>query len=274
MKKHIFSSLRFLMGTAKMIAVFFCFLIFFLSVLFVSVIFIFKDGVLKRRIASLMIRTFNRVLVRIINIKIKVKGVMPAPMVNKRGLFLVSNHLSYTDGFILGSLFPLIYIGKSELKSWPLIGLMSDFSGTLFVDRKSKNHIHDYISVLSETLLGGVNVLFFPEGTSSDGTALLPFKAPFFDAPLISDAPIIAVSLSYKSVDGEKIDSANKDLVYWYADMTFFGHFFKLLSCFGFEVEVNIHPAVSIKPSEDRNLSRKLACEAAFNIIQNDLQAS
>ena len=271
MKSKSLGLLYIFRGALKFLAVFFCFILFFLSVFFLSIVFAFSRRTAKRLIVSRVIRVFDSCLIRIMNIRITLNRMPPPPAGEKNGSFLVSNHLSYCDGFILGSLFPVIYVGKAELKRWPLIGLMSDFSGTLFIDRARKNHIAEYISTISEALRGGVNILFFPEGTSTCGDELLPFKPAFFEAAIESGSPIVPVSLVYRSIDGRVLTKENRDLVYWYADMTFFGHFFRLLCLRGIEVEVNVHPSLRGVSAEDNSVSRKHVCEAAYEAIAEDL---
>ena len=271
MKSKCLGLLYILRGVLKFLAVFFCFILFFLSVFFLSIVFAFSCRCSKRLIVSRLIRVFDSCLIWIMNIRITINRILPQKAGGKSGIFLVSNHLSYCDGFILGFLFPVIYVGKAELKRWPLIGLMSDFSGTLFIDRSRKNHIAEYISAISEALKGGVNILFFPEGTSTCGDELLPFKPAFFEAAIEARSPIVPVSLIYKSVDGRILTKENRDFVYWYKDMTFLGHFFRLLCLGGLEVEVNIHPALEVEPAEESGLSRKRVCEAAYEVISKDV---
>lgn len=273
MKFRIFLPLLFLRCLCKFAAILACFILFFLIVLVISLACVLLKPVVKRRLVVRLIRLFVRCLVKIINIRIKVLGEQPAQARGQKGAFIISNHLSYTDGFVLGALFPVIFMGKAEIKSWPLIGLMADFSGTLFIDRKGKNRIAAYIQEIADTLAGGVNVLFFPEGTSTDGETLLPFKTAFFEAPLAMGAAIIPVSLVYTSLDGRPVDKKNRDVIYWYGDMTFFGHFFKLLFLRGLEVEVRIHPPIVVEGADDRSVARKRVSELAYQAIDQGINS-
>ncbi|MBI5873794.1 MAG: 1-acyl-sn-glycerol-3-phosphate acyltransferase [Candidatus Omnitrophica bacterium] len=263
--------LRIIRCLVKSIAIVICFLFYFFTVLCVSAAFIFLKPVAKRRLSARLIHLFNLCLIRIINIRIKTKSVSPRGPKLDKGMFIVSNHSSYVDGFVLGALFPIIYVSKSELKDWPLIGLMSDFSGTLYIDRNRKNHISEYIGTIADTLNGGVNVLFFPEGTSSDGESLLPFKTAFFEAPLAAGAPVVPVSIVYVSIDGEPVNKQNRDRIYWYGDMTFADHLVRLLSCSALDVEVGIHPVISPETEGDRGGLRKRVCELAYEAVQGGI---
>jgi 1-acyl-sn-glycerol-3-phosphate acyltransferase len=248
-------------------------LIYFFTTLTVSLFFIFLKSNHKRRIISRLIKIFALSLVRVINIKVKVSGDIRPYSANGKGAFFVSNHLSYVDGLVLGALFPLIYISKSELKKWPLIGPMTEFSGTLFIDRQRKNHIADYVNRIADVLKEGVNILFFPEGTSTNGEAFLPFKASFFEAPLRAGAPLVPVSINYHSIDSLAVNRTNRDSVYWYGEMTFADHFFRLLACRRIDVEVKIHPPIDVERLEEDNiLQRKRAAELAYAAILKDIR--
>lgn len=213
---------------------------------------------------------FARCLVFIIRVKIDIRGEIPKDNLCCQGRFFVSNHLSYLDGFVLGALFAVVYVTKMELKKWPLIGLMTEVSGTLFVDRDHKGCLLGAIQEIAETLKAGGNVLYFPEGTSSNGDRLFPFVPTFFEAPLAAGASIVPVSLIYQSVDKSPVTAANRDKVCWYGGMTFINHFFNLLSCRSIEVIVKIHPCLELPDTDDnfaRRMQRKQICELAYKAI-------
>ena len=208
-------------------------------------------------------------LVRIIGVRISVSG--PRPARPARGLFLVSNHLGYLDGFVLGSLFPLIYTSKSELKRWPLFGAMSKLSGTLFIERDRKNHIAEYIRSMTQVLRQGGNLLFFPEGTSGNGEELLAFRSAFFEAPVQASSPIVPISLCYRKIDGIPVGRANRDQIYWYGDMTFMGHFFRLLSHRSVDVDVIFHEAIVPRAGQEKDFLRKDVSESACKAVASKL---
>lgn len=260
-----FYHLRFFRSLAKLTAIIACFLFYLFLLVFIS--FFPVKTAEKRLLVSRLTRIFTLSLVRVIGIRVKVIGGSRLGARKAKGYFFASNHLSYVDGFVLGSLFPVVYVSKSDLKKWPVIGLMSDFSGVLYVDRSRKNKISDHIEAMVDTLSAGANVLFFPEGTSSDGEELLPFKPAFFEAPLAAGAPIVPLTITYMSVDGESVSATNRDRIYWYADMTFAGHFFRLLSCSNIDVEVDIHPEIRLEAVEDSIALRKHACVLTYEAV-------
>lgn len=227
----------------------------------------------KRRWVSIahLNRALAWCLVRLIGVRMRAAGSRPA---SSGGLFLVSNHVGYLDGFVLGALFPVIYISKSELKGWPLIGAMTRLSGALFIDRQRKNHISEYIEDIAGVLRQGANVLFFPEGTSTNGERLLPFKSAFFEAPLKAACGVVPVTLRYQAIDGRPLTGENRGQVYWYAEMTFMDHFFRLLGHCSIEVDVVFHEMISLCAQGEKDLARKELSERAFASIASSLSAS
>lgn len=195
------------------------------------------------------------------------------PAFEAAGLFLVSNHLSYLDGFVLGALFPVVYVTKTELKKWPLIGFMTEISGTLFVDRSHKGCLLGAIQEIAETLKNGGNVLYFPEGNSSNGDRLLPFVPTFFEAPLAAGASITPATIMYQAIDNFPVTADNKDRIYWYGDMTFMDHFLTLLLCRSVDVVVKVHSCLQLPDIDDnfnRRMQRKQVCELVYEAIDGE----
>ena len=271
MASQLITFFRTLRSCFKLLLCLLCFLLYFIISLMAVFVLSFIKPARRRRLNSRLIRLFDLCLVRIINIKVNVSNTHGPFSRNGLGVFLVSNHLSYVDGFVLGSAFPLIYMGKAEIRQWPLIGPMTELSGTLFIDKQKKNHIAEYIADVASVLKGGANVLFFPEGTSTNGETLLPFKSAFFEAPLMACAPIVPVAVIYKSVNGRPVTKENRDSVYWYGDMTFADHFFKLLFCDRVEAEIKVHSPLAKGDEGDKILARKHASELAYEAIRKDI---
>ncbi len=245
-----------------------CFIVFLLVACLVRVSFF----ILRPKRRWVPIAHLNRALawclVRLIGVRMRLAG---SGRPQAGGLFLVSNHVGYLDGFVLGALFPVIYTSKSELKHWPLIGAMTELSGTLFIDRQRKNHISEYIADMAGVLRQGVNVLFFPEGTSTNGEKLLPFKSAFFEAPLKAGCGVVPVTLCYRALDGRPLTPENRGQVYWYGEMTFMDHFFRLLGHRSIDVDVIVHETISLSVQGEKELARKDLSERAFTTIASSL---
>ena len=141
-----------------------------------------------------------------------------------RGL-LVSNHLSYLDVIVIGALHPCAFLSKAEVRSWPAIGWAARAAGTLFVRRESRADIARAADSISRLIESGGSVMVFPEGTSTDGSRVLPFHPGVFDSVAGSAAFITPIRIAYRLRDGDPAE----DVCYW-RDMTFVPHFLRLLS--------------------------------------------
>jgi 1-acyl-sn-glycerol-3-phosphate acyltransferase len=180
---------------------------------------------LERRAAWLQ-KTCLAVL-RSMGIQHKVEGCPPT-----RGL-VVANHLSYLDIVILGAAMPCFFVAKIEIDSWPYFGKAARSGGTLFIDRSSMASAGRVSAVISERLRHSVPVVFFPEGTSTDGAEVHRFHSRLFEPAILAAAPITAASVRYVIEDGRP----ERELC-WYGDESFGSHLLKALSTPGFSAEL------------------------------------
>ncbi|MGH8046746.1 MAG: lysophospholipid acyltransferase family protein, partial [Chthoniobacterales bacterium] len=127
------------------------------------------------RRARWMQRLSRRIL-RVLGAKVKIHGAIPT-----EGL-IVSNHLGYLDVFVIGSAIPAIFVAKSEVNDWPVIGLLCRLSGTIFVERGRRTSVSESLPQIRKRLDAGLPVVIFPEGTSSAGSTVLPFKTSLLEA--------------------------------------------------------------------------------------------
>ena len=138
---------------------------------------------------------------------------------------LVTNHLSYLDILVLVSLMPAVFVSKSEVKSWPVFGWFARLAGTLFVNRARRSDVTRMNSEITRILDGGNVLVLFPEGTSWNGSEVLPFKSALLEPIVGSTHPLTVAHISYSLADG---DAAN-DICYW-GDATFVPHLMKLMT--------------------------------------------
>lgn len=202
-------------------------------------------GSSRLRYMSFLNSALSIFLRRLFNIKINSEG--NAIYLREGGNFVISNHLSYFDGIIIGSLLPLIYVSKSEVISWPLFGWMSRVGGTVFVERGKPFLSQKYIKDIAGLLKEKINVLVFPEGTSTNGEQLRPFQSIFFQAPLAADSFVLPLTVSYEKIDREPVSASNRDKVFWYGQIKFAKHILGALRLKKIEARVMFHPR--LKPS-------------------------
>jgi 1-acyl-sn-glycerol-3-phosphate acyltransferase len=160
---------------------------------------------------------WSRMTLRALRVRVRTEGMPP-----RRGL-LVSNHLSYLDIVVLGSLEPMRFVAKADVRRWPVMGRLAIMGGTLFIDRTRRADVSRVNSELAQALGADVPVVLFPEGTSSDGRGVLPFRSSLLAPAAEAGAPVTPCHLSYELDDGSVAD----EVCYW-RDMTFLPHFLNL----------------------------------------------
>jgi 1-acyl-sn-glycerol-3-phosphate acyltransferase len=156
-------------------------------------------------------------LLRIMNVRVGVQGPLPS-----RGL-VVCNHLGYLDVPVLLAAVPAVFVAKSEVKAWPLLGWFVRKAGTLFVDRNSRSASGRASSEIGAALAGTSPVVLFPEGTSSGGAGVLPFKSSLLESA--RGGTIWAAALAY---DLDADDGDSSEVVCYWKDMAFLPHLARL----------------------------------------------
>ena len=133
----------------------------------------------------------------ILHIQVQLAGEVP-----RCGL-LVANHLSYLDILVFGALAPSVFVAKMEVSSWPLFARMARLAGTIFLDRWRLSSLGMVVEQVESVLRGGALVVAFPEATTTDGAALLPFRPMVFEAAVRSQARVTAAHIRYTDAAGE-----------------------------------------------------------------------
>jgi len=220
---------------------------------------------LRWKIVSRLNRTYMLLGRTILNIKVIVEG--DEGSLERGGYVIIANHVSYVDGIVLGSIFPVVFVSKKEVRRWPMVGLWNILCGTVFIDRQHRQGVGATVQEMVAKLKQQANVLLFPEGSSSNGDRLLPFQSAPLAAPLRSRSIIVPATLIYKSINERPVSAANRDLVYWYGDMDFIAHFWRLLALRSIEVLVTIQPRIECFRYSDSSAGRKKLAEDCYNRI-------
>lgn len=134
----------------------------------------------------------------------------------------------------------------------PFLGQLTWLGGCLYVERRNPRNLHKELKTIKQYFEKGFMVCFFPEGTSSDGKTVLPFKKSLFQLALETSAPIQPIVLNYKTVDGEKFGDANRDFVCWYGDLPFVKHFINLVQLKKVTAQLQVLSPVSSAKFQDR----------------------
>lgn len=172
------------------------------------------------------------------------------------GVVYVANHVSYLDIPVLGGLIDGTFVAKSEVSGWPLFGFLARLQRTVFVSRNPRN-ANDDIAKLRARLDCGDSLIVFPEGTSSNGRGVLPFKTSLFSAvrDRETETPYLVqpVSISYpRYADGRPLILGLQDHYAWYGEMTLADHLLGVFARKGALVEVTFHEPVRAADFECR----------------------
>jgi len=146
---------------------------------------------------------------------------------------VVSNHLSYLDILILSAAMPCAFVAKMEIGGWPFFGKAARVGGTIFLDRSSLSSAMSVAEQMSERLKLPIPVLLFPEGTSTDGSEVLPFHPRLIDPATSAGVQITAAAVRYVIEGGVE----ERELC-WYGDVEFLPHLMKALETPGFTAAV------------------------------------
>lgn len=196
---------------------------------------------------------YYRVLRSLLRIRVRVNG---APTQSRAVLF-VSNHVSWADIVVIGSIAPVAFVAKREVASWPLVGVTAKMQRTVFVDRGRRHQTGDAVSEIVKRVTSGTSVVLFAEGTSSDGNRVLPFRSALLGA--IEDqsggASILMqpMAITYVSQHGLPMGRQHRPLVAWYGDLDFMPHFKAFIERSAVDALVNYGDPVPA----DRDMDRK-----------------
>ena len=193
-------------------------------------------------------RNSIRVL-RVVNTSWRTLGPIP-----KQGL-LVSNHLSYLDILVLAANTPCAFVAKHEVKHWPVFGWFAQMGGTIFVRREKRTDVSRTSREIEQALLDGALLVLFPEGTSSGGETVLPFKSALLEPAAKTDQNLFAGCVSYKLADG----SVRDEVCYW-RDMTLVPHLLNLLGKHKLEAHLAFN-RIEEPGSDRKTLARQLHAE-------------
>ncbi len=210
----------------------------------------------RRKTSPFVVKTVCRLALIIVGLPLKVTGT---PFEGAGAC--VANHSSWLDILVLNSVDRVFFVSKAEVSDWPAIGFMARVVGTVFIRRAAKDAALQR-DLFEERLGAGHRLLFFPEGTSSDGLQVLPFRstlfAAFFSPTLKDEMHIQPVSVSYAAPSG--MDPRTYG---WWGDMDFAPHMLGLLALGSKgHALVTFHPALRVADYPDRK-ALSAACEAA-----------
>ncbi|WP_290891617.1 lysophospholipid acyltransferase family protein [Hoeflea sp.] len=205
-------------------------------------------------------RWWHRIMCRVLGLKVRTHGRLS----EDRPLLLVSNHISWKDILVLGSVAELVFIAKSEVRTWPVLGWLARLQRSVFVERRRRN-TGAQISEVSARLLSGEVVVLFAEGTTSDGNRVMPFNASLFGAasaavPLAPDGRvhIQPVSIAYVGIHGMPMGRYHRPVAGWPGDVALGPHLLRVIRHGAIDVEVVFAEAIPFDAATDRKKTARL----------------
>jgi lyso-ornithine lipid O-acyltransferase len=261
---------RHLLRKLRVIRRFLCLLLWTLPAMLVQALCLLAPGSAKVTFARLYWAVFTRLL----GLHVRVIGT-PANRGTHRPVVFVSNHSSWVDVPVVGGVLEGCFVAKGEVDRWPFINLIARLGRTIFVSRRRGSTGRERESMRAR-LNRGDNVILFPEGTSSDGSRVLPFRSSFFSIVESGDVesggvasgdgpvPLIQpVSVVYDRLGGLPAGRASRPVFAWYGDMDIATHFWRLAQHGGLRATVLLHEPLDPARFPDR----KALAQATWRIV-------
>lgn len=189
---------------------------------------------LRRRVAKPSVRWISASLLAVLGVAVSTRGPRPA-----RGALLVGNHLGWLDVPLALALWPCTFVAKSEVRRWPLLGALGDALGVIWIDRRRARDLLRVIPLVESALSEGRTVLLFPEGTTTNGSTILPFRSGLFESAARINAPVMSLSISAMA------RSTDVDALCWYGSETLLQNIPRVVALRGARMLVHVGPAVA-----------------------------
>lgn len=210
---------------------------------------------------SKLIQIWSRTLLSIFKIRLTIHGNHQL-LSDRQSALLVSNHISWIDIHVINTVSPVIFVAKSDVASWPIFGWIAKRIGTIFIVREKISDIKRVLNLMAKYLISPKKVCIFPEGTSTDGKAVLTFRSNLFQAAINSKARVIPICITYKE------QGRYSDITAFIGEMGLIDSIKKMLKSSNMEVHVHI-----LEPLSDID-SRQELSDRAHQSIQSIVAAN
>lgn len=205
-----------------------------------------------------VLRFFSALAARLFGLQVKQFGNAPRA---RAGSLIVCNHLSYLDVLMISQASSCVFVTSVEIRDTPFLGALCKMAGCVFVERRSRSNLGVEVAEISLALDAGVNVVVFPESTSTNGDRILPFKKSLFVAAIDARRSVTPACLNYRKINGAPITPENRDSVFYYGDIAFTDSLRALCALKAIDVDLHffdpIHPVRVIDHKELTLLARK-----------------
>ena len=206
-----------------------------------------------------MIRGWSRRLLRILAVEMDTSG--HAADVPERAL-IVANHISWLDIFVLNAFQPSRFIAKSDIRRWPVVGLLVHNVGTLFLDRTRLRDATRINAQVEQALAAGDVIALFPEGTTTHGRELLKFHGSLIQPVIVAGGHVMPAAIRYSHLDGTHSEAAS-----YVGDESLIDSVRKLLRARRTRVRLHL-----CAPFPTTGLHRRQIADEAHRIIRSALE--
>lgn len=141
-----------------------------------------------------LLTLWSQKLLQILGVRLEIQGELPDQV---GGVLYVSNHISWLDIHVINAWRPMRFVAKKEVGEWPVFGWFAKQLNTLFIDRQKRGHSKNISLQMAQALTSGGQICIFPEGTSTDGLIVLPFKPNLFQAAIDAKVVCQPISITY-----------------------------------------------------------------------------
>ena len=197
-----------------------------------------------------LIRRWSRQLLEMLRVDLRVNGLPEGGLPGN--LLIVANHISWLDIFVIHAVRPSRFIAKAELRRWPVLGHLITGCGTLFLDRDRRRDAHRVNQQARDVLAAGDTIAIFPEGTTTDGRGMLPFKSSLLQPIIDARGHVQPIAIRYREPGG-----AHSDAPVYIDETTFLESFWCVLSEPSIVVEVRFGPTLTTHARHRRELARE-----------------
>lgn len=205
------------------------------------------------------VRRWAQGLLHILNLRLRIHGQAPVA----GGHLLLANHVSWLDIYALFACVPQRFVAKAEVARWPVIGFLCRSVGTIFIERTQKRDALRVNQLMGQALSAGGNITIFPEGTTSDGRSLKPFRSPLLQAALDTDAILQPVLLRYCDAYGQPSQAA-----VYIDDLSLGQSIARIIAARSLVVDIHFLPSRKAAGVDRRQLARALENELATKLEQ------
>ena len=199
-------------------------------------------------------RRMARAVCRIANYRLEVLTPVPA-----HGTFVAANHIGYVDIIALAATTPSLFVTRTEMLRWPVVGWLLRISGQPATDRTSSSRLAGTADAVRRCLEAGQSVCVFLEGGSSGGDGVRKFRSSLLQAAVSAGAPVAAAALRWHGADPAM--NRTEDIAFWRDEHSFFPHFWRHLGLRGYVARIAFAEPIACTPGQT---DRKALAETLY----------